>query len=105
MNQGTLEQRYNIYCNCADDGTGRDTTTGSRTWLKTFDQWLDGIEGDPCEPRIYDREGFQSWADDPNSEQREDFTEELTPEGIQLVITGAERITAPTETDPQGDLW
>ena len=81
MNQGTLEQRYDIYCSCANDGTGRDTTTGSRTWLKTFDQWLDGIEGDPAP------------------------TEELTPEGIQLVITGAERITAPTETDKQGSLW
>ena len=33
------------------------------------------------------------------------YAEELTPEGIQLVITGAERITTPTETDPQGDLW
>ena len=39
------------------------------------------------------------------SHHREDFTEELTPEGIQLVITGAERITAPTETDKQGKLW
>ena len=81
MNQGTLEQRYDIYCSCANDGTGRDTTTGSRTWLKTFDQWLDGIEGDPAP------------------------SEELTPEGIQLVIVGAERITAPTETDKQGSLW
>ena len=81
MNQGTLEQRYDIYCSCANDGTGRDTTTGSRTWLKTFDQWLDGIEGDPAP------------------------AEELTPEGIQLVITGAERITAPTEADKQGQLW
>ena len=81
MNQGTLEQRYNIYCSCADDGTGRDTTTGSRTWLRTFDQWLDGIEGDPAP------------------------VEELTPEGIQLVIVGAERITAPTEADKQGQLW
>lgn len=33
------------------------------------------------------------------------YPEELTPEGIQLVITGAERITAPTETDKQGQLW
>ena len=33
------------------------------------------------------------------------YTEELTPEGIQLVITGAERITEPTETDKQGKLW
>ena len=33
------------------------------------------------------------------------YTEELTPEGIQLVITGAERITAPSETDKQGKLW
>ena len=97
MNQGTLEQRYNIYCSCADDGTGRDTTTGSRTWLKTFDQWLDGIEGDPCDP-VHD-------AIDQAMGNDHAYAEELTPEGIQLVITGAERITAPTETDPQGDLW
>ena len=57
------------------------------------------------DPRIYDREGFQSWADDPNSEQREDYTEDLTPEGIQLVVPGAERITEPTATDKQGRLW
>lgn len=57
------------------------------------------------DPRIYASEGFGSWADIPNSEQREDFTEELTPEGIQLVIAGAERITAPTEADKQGQLW
>lgn len=34
-----------------------------------------------------------------------EYAEELTPEGIQLVITGAERITTPTETDKQGKLW
>lgn len=39
------------------------------------------------------------------NQQSEDFAEELTPEGIQLVITGAERITEPTETDMQGKLW
>tara|TARA_Y100001937_G_C6976280_1_gene265650 strand:+ start:70 stop:324 length:255 start_codon:yes stop_codon:yes gene_type:complete len=33
------------------------------------------------------------------------YAEELTPEGIQLVITGAERITEPTEADKQGKLW
>jgi len=81
MTQGTLEQRYDIYCSCANDGTGRDTTTSSRTWLKTFDQWIDGIEGDPAP------------------------AEELTPEGIQLVIAGAERVTAPTEAEKQGSLW
>jgi len=31
--------------------------------------------------------------------------EDLTPEGIQLVIPGAERITQPTETERQGKLW
>ena len=97
MNQGTLEQRYSIYCSCADDGTGRDTTTGSRTWLKTFDQWLDGIEGDPCDP-VHDAID-QAMANDHA------YAEELTPEGIQLVITGAERITEPTEADRQGKLW
>ena len=33
------------------------------------------------------------------------YTEELTPEGIQLVITGAERIIEPTDTERQGKLW
>lgn len=32
-------------------------------------------------------------------------TEELTPEGVQLVIPGAERETKPTETERQGALW
>ena len=31
--------------------------------------------------------------------------EELTPEGVQFVIPGAERITQPTETERQGALW
>ena len=31
--------------------------------------------------------------------------EELTPEGVQLVIPGAERETKPTETERQGALW
>ena len=31
--------------------------------------------------------------------------EELTPEGIQLVIPGAEKSLEPTETDKQGRLW
>lgn len=97
MKQGTLEQRYDIYCSCANDGTGRDTTTGSRTWLKTFDQWIDGIEGDPCDP-VND-------AIDQAMGNKDCYQEELTPEGIQLVITGAERITEPNESDPQGALW
>ena len=57
------------------------------------------------DPRQHDREGFQSWADDEDIEQREEYTEDLTPEGIQLVVPGAERITEPTETDKQGRLW
>lgn len=57
------------------------------------------------DPRQYDREGFQSWADHEDIEQREEYTEDLTPEGIQLVVPGAERITEPTETDKQGKLW
>ena len=46
MNQGTLEQRYDIYLSCADDGRGRDITTGGKTYLKTFDQWLNNQSGD-----------------------------------------------------------
>ncbi len=46
---GTLEDRYAIYLDCADDGQGRDITTGGRTYLKTFDQWLDDAPGDPVE--------------------------------------------------------
>ena len=33
------------------------------------------------------------------------YTEDLTPEGIQLVVPGAERIIEPTKRDPQGNLW
>lgn len=39
----------------------------------------------------------QLYADEPQ--------EELTPEGVQLVIPGAERNTKPTETERQGALW
>jgi len=80
-NQGTLQQRYDIYLSCADDGQGRDVTTESQTYLKTFDQWLDNQPGDPVP------------------------SEELTPEGVQFVIPGAERETKPTETERQGALW
>ena len=48
MNQGTLEQRYDIYLSCADDGRGRDITTGGKTYLKTFDQWLNNQSGEPA---------------------------------------------------------
>ena len=47
---------------------------------------------------------IQSWADDEDIEQREEYTEDLTPEGIQLGVPGAERIE-PTKRDPQGKLW
>lgn len=33
-----LKNRYDIYLDCADDGTGKDITTGEP--LKTFDEWL-----------------------------------------------------------------
>lgn len=45
------------------------------------------------------------WFEAEASDEANAFAEELTPEGIQLVIVGAERITAPTETDKQGQLW
>ena len=48
MTQETLEERYNIYLSCANDGRGRDITTGGKTYLKTFDQWLDDQPGDPA---------------------------------------------------------
>ena len=35
---GKLHDRYDIYLNCSDDGTGRDLDTGD--WLKTFEEWL-----------------------------------------------------------------
>jgi len=34
----TLEDRYNVYLISANDGNGRDITTGEK--LKTFDEWL-----------------------------------------------------------------
>ena len=35
----TLQERYEIYVSCADDGNGNDITTGYP--LKTFSEWLD----------------------------------------------------------------
>lgn len=40
MSNETLEDRYNVYIQCADDGNGNDITTGEP--LKTFDEWLNG---------------------------------------------------------------
>ena len=34
----TLQDRYEIYLSCANDGKGIDITTGRK--LKTFDEWL-----------------------------------------------------------------
>ena len=36
--KSTLEERYKLYLELADDGEGFDITTGEQ--LKTFDQWL-----------------------------------------------------------------
>lgn len=36
--QQGLQDEYNIYVACADDGNGVDITTGQP--LKTFDEWL-----------------------------------------------------------------
>lgn len=38
QNRGTNDQEYQIYLSCADDGQGRDITTGRP--LKTYDEWL-----------------------------------------------------------------
>jgi hypothetical protein len=35
---GDLENRYQIYLDCANDGNGFDITTGKP--LKTFEEWL-----------------------------------------------------------------
>jgi hypothetical protein len=35
---GTLEDRYNIYVSCTNDGKGNDIRTGEP--LLTFDEWL-----------------------------------------------------------------
>jgi hypothetical protein len=35
---GSLEQRYQIYLACANDGTGKSIIDGKP--LKTFEQWL-----------------------------------------------------------------
>lgn len=39
-NQGTLEDRYQIYLACADDGKGGDITRGGKPLL-TFEEWLE----------------------------------------------------------------
>ncbi len=36
--RGTNSEEYQIYLACADDGTGKDFTTG--LLLKTFDEWV-----------------------------------------------------------------
>jgi len=36
--RGRLEDEYEIYLSCADDGTGHEIMTGKP--LKTFDEWL-----------------------------------------------------------------
>lgn len=36
-----LWNRYEIYLQCADNGSGMDVTTGNTRPLKTFDEWLD----------------------------------------------------------------
>ena len=68
-----LKTRYDIYRSCANDGNGLDTTTGCKTKLKTFDQWLDNLPGDP--------------AGTP------DLLTETTPWGDQTLIPGTEQIT------------
>ncbi len=35
---GKLEDRYQVYRDCCDDGNGKDKYTGEP--LKTFDEWL-----------------------------------------------------------------
>ena len=37
--RGTLEDEFEIYLACADDGKGNDITTGKP--LKTFEEWLE----------------------------------------------------------------
>ena len=36
--RGTNSDEYDIYKNCADDGTGNDITSGEK--LLTFDEWM-----------------------------------------------------------------
>ena len=36
--RGSLEDEYEIYLSCSDDGTGHDDITGEP--LKTFDEWM-----------------------------------------------------------------
>lgn len=39
---GTLQDRYKCYLQCANDGNGNDITTGLP--LKSFNQWMGGEE-------------------------------------------------------------
>jgi hypothetical protein len=38
-NRGSLDDAYNVYLFCANDGQGNDTNTGKP--LLSFDEWLD----------------------------------------------------------------
>jgi len=37
--RGDMDQEYQIYLSCADDGKGGDITNGGKP-LKTYDEWL-----------------------------------------------------------------
>ena len=55
-------------------------------------------------------EGFQHWNEPASEEEKEWYdrqqpTEELTPEGVQYVLPGAERETTPSKEKEQGTLW
>ena len=39
--RGDNNSEYQIYLACADDGRGMDITTGGKSPLKSFDEWLE----------------------------------------------------------------
>ena len=54
---------------------------------------------DPVEIKQAHTDLMKEWHD------RQQPTEELTPEGVQYVLPGAERETTPSKEKEQGSLW
>ena len=54
---------------------------------------------DPVEIKRAHTDLIKEWYD------RQQPTEELTPEGVQYVLPGAERETTPSKEKEQGTLW
>lgn len=64
----------------------------SNEWTEyNCSDWREGLEQFTCYSLVTD--------------ESQQPTEELTPEGIQYVLPGAERETTPSKEEEQGSLW